>query len=64
MSTVDELVLVVRGAPDDASLAALVAVLVRCAGAAGPPPPPPRSPWAGDTWHPGPGAWRRSALPH
>ncbi|MDT7800012.1 MAG: Acyl-CoA carboxylase epsilon subunit [Actinomycetota bacterium] len=63
MSTVDELVLVVRGAPDDASLAALVAVLVRCAGAAEPPPPP-RSPWAGETWHPGPGAWRRSSLPH
>ncbi|MFJ1764957.1 acyl-CoA carboxylase epsilon subunit [Amycolatopsis sp. NPDC088138] len=65
MSTVDELVLVVRGAPDDASLAALVAVLVRCAGAAAAGPPPPRrSPWAGETWRPGPGAWRRSALPH
>ncbi|MEA5366954.1 acyl-CoA carboxylase subunit epsilon [Amycolatopsis sp., V23-08] len=63
MSTVDELVLVVRGAPDDASLAALVAVLVRCAAAAEEVPPP-RSPWAGETWSPGPGAWRRSALPH
>jgi hypothetical protein len=63
MSTVDELVLVVRGAPDDASLAALVAVLVRCAAAAEPPPPP-RSPWAGESWCPGPGAWRRSGLPH
>ncbi|MEU0793642.1 acyl-CoA carboxylase subunit epsilon [Amycolatopsis sp. NPDC005961] len=60
----DELVLVVRGNADEASLAALVAVLARLAVApAESPPPVGRSGWAGESWGNGPGAWRRSALP-
>jgi hypothetical protein len=56
--------LVVRGNPDEESLAALVAVLLGYAAAAKPAGSPVRSPWAGEPWRQGPGAWRRSALPH
>ncbi|WP_103352581.1 acyl-CoA carboxylase subunit epsilon [Amycolatopsis sp. CA-128772] len=58
-----ELVLVVRGEADDASLAALVTVLAGLAAAAQESPPPTRSAWAGGGWGNGPEAWRRSALP-
>ena len=61
---------VVRGEPTAEELAALVAVLAaRSAAAAAPPPARPRSAWAdparrlGVAGRPGPGAWRRSALP-
>jgi hypothetical protein len=58
---------VVRGEPTAEELAALVAVLA--ARSAAPTPPRPRSAWAdparrlGLAGRPGPGAWRRSALP-
>ncbi|WP_329044041.1 acyl-CoA carboxylase subunit epsilon [Amycolatopsis sp. NBC_01488] len=58
----EELVLVVRGRPDDAELAALVAVLLRCASSPGPGGPS-RSAWAGEPWRPAAGGWRRSGLP-
>jgi hypothetical protein len=60
---------VVRGEPTAEELAALVAVLAARSAVAAPPPPRPRSAWAdparrlGLTHRPGPGAWRRSALP-
>ena len=62
---------VVRGEPTAEELAALVAVLAVLAArsAATAPAPRPRSAWAdparrlGLTARPGPGAWRRSALP-
>jgi len=64
---------VVRGEPTDAELAALVTVLVaRASAAAAAEPSPrsaPRSRWSDRSWlmrsslSPGPGAWRRSALP-
>ncbi|MEV7097701.1 acyl-CoA carboxylase subunit epsilon [Amycolatopsis sp. NPDC051045] len=63
MSVTKQLVLVVRGEADDASLAALVTVLAGLAAASGEPPPPARSAWAGESWGRGPGAWRRSGLP-
>jgi hypothetical protein len=59
---------VVSGQPSAEELAALVAVLA-ARPAAAPPAPGPRSAWAdparrlGLTHRPGPGAWRRSALP-
>jgi len=59
---------VVRGEPTAEELAALVAVLA-ARSAATAPAPRPRSAWAdpvrrlGLTARPGPGAWRRSALP-
>ena len=59
---------VVRGEPTAEELAALVAVLAARAAVA-PPPPRVRPAWAdparrlGLTSRPGPGAWRRSALP-
>jgi hypothetical protein len=58
---------VVRGEPTPEELAALVAVLAARPAAAE--PPPVRSAWSdparrlGLTTRPGPGAWRRSALP-
>jgi hypothetical protein len=63
VSTVDDLVVVLRGDPDDASLAALVTVLARLAGAYGERPPAARSAWPGEPWRHAPGAWRRSGLP-
>jgi hypothetical protein len=63
MSGVEELVLVVRGRPDDADLAALMAVLLRCASSPGSPGGPSRSAWAAEPWRPAAGAWRRSGLP-
>ncbi|MGN6795814.1 MAG: acyl-CoA carboxylase epsilon subunit [Streptosporangiaceae bacterium] len=64
---------VVRGEPTDAELAAVVAVLAARAGAASAqaaaPTPAPRSSWSDrprlmrESISPGPGAWRRSALP-
>ena len=59
---------VVRGEPTAEELAALVAVLAARSAAAAPAPRP-RSAWAdparrlGLTARPGPGGWRRSALP-
>ncbi len=59
---------VVRGEPDDAELAALLAVLAARSGGT-PPPAPPPSPWRdrGRSLHApahhGPGAWRASGLP-
>ena len=59
---------VVRGEPTAEELAALVAVVAARAAVAAPPPRV-RSAWAdpsrrlGLTSRPGPGAWRRSALP-
>ncbi|WP_016698340.1 acyl-CoA carboxylase subunit epsilon [Actinoalloteichus spitiensis] len=76
MSTNDEsqparpLLRVVRGTPDDVELAALTSVVASLTSAA---PvdaaPPERTPWAERSascrqpLSPGPGAWRRSALP-
>ncbi len=61
---------VVRGDPTPEELAALVAVLTaRSAGAEAAAPAPPRSAWSDRSRQlrrplsPGPGAWRRSALP-
>lgn len=62
---------VVRGNPDDAELAALTAVVAGLASSAQPEPPAPPAPsrWADRAalvrapLHPGPGAWRASALP-
>ncbi len=63
---------VVRGAPDDVELVALVAGLVAAAAPGeddGPEDAAPRTGWAdrsrtvpgaGATWRPGPDAWRRS----
>jgi hypothetical protein len=59
---------IVRGEPSDEELAALIAVLAGLASAAAQPPVP-RSAWANPAHrlrtplHPGPGAWRSSALP-
>ncbi|SES42765.1 Acyl-CoA carboxylase epsilon subunit [Pedococcus cremeus] len=62
---------VVRGAPTSEEVAALVAVLSAASGGAGEPEPPrPPSRWTSrphgprGPLHPGPGAWRASALPH
>ncbi|WP_410672042.1 acyl-CoA carboxylase epsilon subunit [Amycolatopsis sp. cmx-4-68] len=66
MSAMPELV-VVRGAPDEESLAALVTVLLGYAASgasAASAPPAARPPWTGEPWVPGSGAWRRSGLPH
>lgn len=61
---------VVRGNPDDAELAALTAVVAGIAASGGSPPEQPRrSHWANRAalvrrpLHPGPGAWKASALP-
>jgi Acyl-CoA carboxylase epsilon subunit len=62
---------VVRGDATREEIAALVAVLLSrvAAGSAVTPPRPAGSPWADRSrqlrrpLHPGPGAWRRSALP-
>ncbi|PXY32826.1 acyl-CoA carboxylase subunit epsilon [Prauserella muralis] len=62
---------VLRGNPDDAELAALTAVVAGLASAERPEPPAPpiASRWADRAallrapLHPGPGAWRASALP-
>jgi hypothetical protein len=60
---------VVRGEPTAAELAAVVVVLAGRASGQGPPTPAPRSEWAAKSrqlrpqLHPGPGAWRASALP-
>ena len=65
---------IVRGDPDDTEVAALVAVLAMRSGttgsaARGQPPRASRSGWSDrsrlvrDPLTPGPGAWRRSALP-
>lgn len=60
---------VVRGEPSDAELAALATVLAGLSAAAPGPAPAPRSAWGdparmlADRRHPGPDAWRRSALP-
>jgi Acyl-CoA carboxylase epsilon subunit len=63
---------VVRGDATPEEIAALVAVLMARSGAAGAPDRPGRPPvsaWADRSrqlrrpLHPGPGAWRRSALP-
>mgnify|MGYP005823826771 CR=1 FL=1 len=57
---------IVRGAPDEAELAALVAVLA-ARGGGEPEPEPVRSGWTDRTFglrgrfDPGPGAWQRSA---
>ncbi len=67
--TDSSLLRVLRGEPTAEELAALGAVLAVRAAAAAPPPPRPRSAWAdparrlGLRGRPGPGAWRRSALP-
>ena len=61
---------VVRGDAAREEIAALVAVLLSRPGDGGVPPVPARSAWAGRSsqlrspLRPGPGAWRRSALPH
>ncbi|MGH3869633.1 MAG: acyl-CoA carboxylase subunit epsilon [Pseudonocardiaceae bacterium] len=61
---------IVRGEPSDEELAALIATLAALRGAAAAEPPAPRSAWANPAhWlrtplHPGPSAWRNSALPH
>ena len=60
---------VVRGDATPEEIAALVAVLLSRPGDDEPPPALPRSAWADRSGqlrrplHPGPGAWRRSALP-
>jgi hypothetical protein len=61
---------VVRGDATPEEIAALVAVLTARSGAGDAPPPgPARSAWTDRSrqlrrpLHPGPGAWRRSALP-
>jgi len=61
----------IRGEPSDAELAALIAVLVALTNAAAAEPlVPRRAAWADPVYrlraplHPGPGAWRASALPH
>lgn len=65
---------VVRGAPDQAEIAALTAALAVVPPATAPTPPAPMSMWAdrsaalrhpagGRPLHPGPHAWRASALP-
>ncbi len=60
---------VVRGDATPEEIAALVAVLLSRPGDDEPPPAGPRSAWADRSGqlrrplHPGPGAWRRSALP-
>jgi Acyl-CoA carboxylase epsilon subunit len=60
---------IVRGEPSDEELAALIAALAVLANAAAAEPPAPRSAWADPAHrlrtppHPGPGAWRNSALP-
>ncbi len=64
MSSVKNEPLVVRGNPDDASLAALVLVLTLLGDPAAAGSPPARTRWTGDSWRPAPGAWRSSALPH
>jgi hypothetical protein len=60
---------VVRGAPTPEELAAVIALVVaRSGGAAPAAAPAPASLWSAPqlrpTLHPGPGAWRASALPH
>ena len=61
---------VVRGDATPEEVAALVAVLASRPGGGEVPPVPARSAWADRSGqlrrplHPGPGAWRRSALPH
>lgn len=61
---------IVRGEPSDAELAALIAALAAVANAAAAEPPALRSAWADPAHrlrtplHPGPNAWRNSALPH
>ncbi|HVE96989.1 MAG TPA: acyl-CoA carboxylase subunit epsilon [Pseudonocardiaceae bacterium] len=58
-----------RGEPSDEELAALIAVLAGLASTAAPEPPQSPSAWADPAHrlraplHPGPGAWRTSALP-
>jgi hypothetical protein len=58
-----------RGEPSDEEVAALMAVLVGLASATAAEPPAPHSAWADPSHclriplHPGPGAWRISALP-
>ncbi|MGH3496157.1 MAG: acyl-CoA carboxylase subunit epsilon [Nocardioidaceae bacterium] len=60
---------VVRGVPDDAELAALVAVVACRSGGGNPPSPGPEPLWssparaAGAPLWPGHGAWRASAMP-
>ena len=60
---------VVRGDATPEEIAALVAVLLSRSGGGEGPPVPARSAWADRAsqlrrpLHPGPGAWRRSALP-
>jgi Acyl-CoA carboxylase epsilon subunit len=58
---------VVRGNPSPEELAALIAVVSARGAAVEEPPPPARSLWAAPSLrqplHPGPGAWRASALP-
>jgi hypothetical protein len=61
---------IVRGEPSDEELAALIAALAALAHATAAGPPAPRNAWADPAHrlrtplHPGPGAWRNSALPH
>lgn len=62
---------ILRGEPSDAELAALMTVLFALANAGtAEPPAPRRTAWADPAQalrtplHPGPGAWRASALPH
>jgi hypothetical protein len=65
----EPLLRVVRGDATTEEIAALVAVLLTRPGDADVPPAPARSAWADRSrqvrrpLHPGPGAWRRSALP-
>jgi hypothetical protein len=54
---------VVRGTPDDASLAAVVSVLAALRAAAVPQATRSRSPWLGEPWRGGPDAWRLAGLP-
>ena len=61
---------IVRGTPSDEELAALTAVLAAASSRHGTADPPPRrSTWAAPAarmrtpLHPGPGAWKASALP-
>ncbi|MGH3478353.1 MAG: acyl-CoA carboxylase subunit epsilon [Pseudonocardiaceae bacterium] len=57
------------GGASDEEVAAVIAVLAGVASADAPEPPAPRSAWADPSrrlrtpLHPGPGAWRCSALP-
>ena len=61
---------VVRGTPSDEELAALTAVLAAASRVADAAPTRPRSAWGDPAsqlrvpLHPGPGAWRTSALAH